>query len=980
MRQLLLIFTLLCTSYMTVNAQTNTWTGGGGNTNWNTTANWSLGLVPTAVHDVVIPTGFTVNLNVAGATKSIVVQGNSTFNMANNLSILNASSFASNVTVSWTNGSLIGGGTLINNGTLNMDTGGSRYVSGGTTINNTGTVTMPAGGYFYLYDTAVFNNTASGVFDIQSGALLFNSGNTHNFNNAGLFKKSVTNNDAQFSMILTNTGTIAVESGTLTMNTLEKTFNGGVYNVSTGSALILGVNVNVNTILTGLLNGPMNWTNNVSVSTSASFNFTGTAGVTWTSGSLIGGGALTNNGTISLASGGSRYVSGGTTLTNTGLFIMPNAGYFYLYDTSVFNNTASGVFDIQSGALLFNSGTSHNFNNAGLLKKSVTNNDAQFAMKLTNTGTITVDSGTLTMNTIEKTFDGGTYNVATGSQLILGVITNVSGTLTGVLDGAITWATNISVASTATFGFTGTTGIHWNSGFLIGDGLLNNAGTINLTTAGSRYITGTTTLSNTGTITLPSGGYLYLYDNTTLDNQASGVIDFQSDAIVLNNTSGTFNINNSGIIQKTAGTGVTPIHIPTVNSGTIIANSGELEFVDTYLLTNTVQGTIKGTATIDLPLSANYINDGTFAPGGAPGTLTVLGTYKSSATSVLDVELNGLTSGTQYDVLAITGTNAIFDGDVNVTLGFDAAVGNSFTVATTTGTITTKSLTTPFTSDYDGKRYTFNVTYPNDTAVLLTVSARVDIQAPSIITQNVTLQLNASGTATLTPAMVNNGTTDNCSIPADITYSLNMTAFTCANLGANTVTLTATDEANNVSTANATVNVVDAINPTVTCGSDLAVDSSGNYTLPNYSTNSTASASDNCSVTLVQTPAAGTSLADGTHTISFVATDGSGNSANCSFILTVNDTTLSVSDLELSESSIQLYPNPVRDILTLKNINHLELVDAQIMDITGKVISTFDLKHMGLTKEISIGTYANGLYFVKINALTRSITKRIVKE
>jgi hypothetical protein len=230
------------------------------------------------------------------------------------------------------------------------------------------------------------------------------------------------------------------------------------------------------------------------------------------------------------------------------------------------------------------------------------------------------------------------------------------------------------------------------------------------------------------------------------------------------------------------------------------------------------------------------------------------------------------------------------------------------------------------------------------------------------------------------PAVVDNGTTDNCSLAANITYSLDQTTFTCADLGANTVTLTATDEANNSSNATATVTVVDSINPTVTCGGNSSVDSNGNYTLPNYTTNGVASASDNCSVTLVQTPVAGTSLADGAYMISFVATDGSGNTANCSFSLTVVDISLSVNDYNVSESSIQLYPNPVLNMLTIKNINNLELENAQITDITGKVITSFNLKNMGLTKEISLEDLSSGLYFFKINGQNSSVTKRVIKQ
>ncbi|MEZ4792208.1 MAG: hypothetical protein R2783_01640 [Gelidibacter sp.] len=138
MKQLLLIFALFCASYMTVNAQTNTWTGNA-DTNWGTAANWSLNAVPTATNDVIIPTGKTVNLNVAGTTKSIVLQGNSTLNINNTLSFTNASSTAANATVNWGGASINGDGTLTNNGTLNM-VGGTKSFGGATVINNAGTI------------------------------------------------------------------------------------------------------------------------------------------------------------------------------------------------------------------------------------------------------------------------------------------------------------------------------------------------------------------------------------------------------------------------------------------------------------------------------------------------------------------------------------------------------------------------------------------------------------------------------------------------------------------------------------------------------------------------------------------------------------------------------------------------------------------------------------------------------------------------
>jgi len=57
--------------------------------------------------------------------------------------------------------------------------------------------------------------------------------------------------------------------------------------------------------------------------------------------------------------------------------------------------------------------------------------------------------------------------------------------------------------------------------------------------------------------------------------------------------------------------------------------------------------------------------------------------------------------------------------------------------------------------------------------------------------------------------MINNGTTDNCTVAS---LSLDNSSFTCSNLGANTVTLTATDESGNKNSATATVTVKTLLN------------------------------------------------------------------------------------------------------------------------------------------------------------------------
>jgi gliding motility-associated-like protein len=79
-----------------------------------------------------------------------------------------------------------------------------------------------------------------------------------------------------------------------------------------------------------------------------------------------------------------------------------------------------------------------------------------------------------------------------------------------------------------------------------------------------------------------------------------------------------------------------------------------------------------------------------------------------------------------------------------------------------------------------------------------------DLVGPTVVTQPVTVQLNAAGTASITADQIDNGSSDACGI-ATITVSPN--TFTCANIGANTVTLTVTDVNGNEATATAEVTI-----------------------------------------------------------------------------------------------------------------------------------------------------------------------------
>jgi hypothetical protein len=98
-----------------------------------------------------------------------------------------------------------------------------------------------------------------------------------------------------------------------------------------------------------------------------------------------------------------------------------------------------------------------------------------------------------------------------------------------------------------------------------------------------------------------------------------------------------------------------------------------------------------------------------------------------------------------------------------------------------------------------------------------TCNATITVQdnvAPTALCQNVTVQLDANGQASISVSDIDNGSGDNCALAS---LTLDQTSFNCLDVGANTVTLTATDVNNNVTTCTATVTVEDTTAPAAVC-------------------------------------------------------------------------------------------------------------------------------------------------------------------
>ncbi|MFN7830907.1 MAG: HYR domain-containing protein, partial [Bacteroidota bacterium] len=129
--------------------------------------------------------------------------------------------------------------------------------------------------------------------------------------------------------------------------------------------------------------------------------------------------------------------------------------------------------------------------------------------------------------------------------------------------------------------------------------------------------------------------------------------------------------------------------------------------------------------------------------------------------------------------------------------------------------------------------------------------------------------------------------TDACGIT---TRTLSKTAYTCADLGASSVTLTLSDASGNTSTCTGTVTVQDITSPTAVCQNVTAalVGNSVTVTAAQVNNNST----DNCGIASMSLSTSSFTCANrGSNNVTLTVTDASGNAGNCAAVVTVIDNT-----------------------------------------------------------------------------------------
>src|SRR5213076_1130788 len=165
----------------------------------------------------------------------------------------------------------------------------------------------------------------------------------------------------------------------------------------------------------------------------------------------------------------------------------------------------------------------------------------------------------------------------------------------------------------------------------------------------------------------------------------------------------------------------------------------------------------------------------------------------------------------------------------------------------------------------------------NNVATCTATVTVVDNTLPTAKCKAATVVLDANGQGTLAAADVNDESSDACGIKS---LSVSPSAFTCANVGPNTVTLTVTDNNNNVATCTATVTVVDNTLPTAKCkAATVVLDANGQGTLAAADVDDASS--DACGIkSLSVSPSTFTCANVGPNTVTLTVTDNNNNVAS----------------------------------------------------------------------------------------------------
>lgn len=161
-----------------------------------------------------------------------------------------------------------------------------------------------------------------------------------------------------------------------------------------------------------------------------------------------------------------------------------------------------------------------------------------------------------------------------------------------------------------------------------------------------------------------------------------------------------------------------------------------------------------------------------------------------------------------------------------------------------------------------------------------------DDEDPVALCRSFNAFLDASGFVSITPADIDNGSSDNCTIASFTAFP---DVFSTSDIGPNVVTLTVTDENGNTGTCQAIVTVMDDLPPQAYCR-DITVQLDGSGVVNIDAADIDNGSSDNNTIaSMFVTPGTFDCSDIGPNTVTLTVTDASGNSSSCNSVVTVED-------------------------------------------------------------------------------------------
>ncbi len=526
--------------------------------------------------------------------------------------------------LTWSGGTMSGSGQTLANDGLTID-GPAEKVLTQRTLRNAGAGTWTGTGNIRMEAGATFDNLAGSTFDAGNDAIFVSgSGAASAVINAGTFRKSAGTGTTRIdsSITFTNTGTVEVRTGTLSLlgqltNFGDTTLTGGTYVVS-DTLKFAGADIRTNAAVV-VLDGPASavvnqadgngLANLASNAAGGSFtiqngrNFTTAAGLAFSNAGTLtvgAGSTFTIAGTFSnFADGtltGGTYVVGGT-LKFAGADIQTNAAALVLdgaasqvVDQAGANglanfttNRAAGSFTLQNGRNLTTPG---GFTNDGRLTIGA-------GSTLTVSGNLTNVAGT--------TFTGGTYVVG-GTFKFLNADIRVMAAIV-VLDGPASAIVNAAggnaLANLANIPAAGSFTIQNGHNFTTTGGF-TNSGSLTVGTGSTFTVTGNltnfegTTLTGgsyvlSGTFKFPNADIRVIAATIVLDGSTSAIVNAAGGNALANLANipagGSFTIQNGRNFTTAAAVVFTHAGTLNVGAGSTLTVAGRLTWT---------RGTISG--------------------------------------------------------------------------------------------------------------------------------------------------------------------------------------------------------------------------------------------------------------------------------------------------------------------------------------------------------------------------------------------------